>query len=73
MHVGSLGGKDPLEEGMPTYSRILAWQIPWTEEPGRLQSMGHKESDMTEHTHSSIAVGICTVSGLEAYRTINTL
>ena len=38
--VRSLGGKDPLEKGMATHSSILAWEIPWTEEPGRLQSMG---------------------------------
>ena len=38
--VGSLGQEDPLEEGMPTHSSILAWRIPWTEEPGGLQSMG---------------------------------
>ena len=38
--VGSLGWKDPLEEGMATHSRILAWRIRWTEEPGRVQSMG---------------------------------
>ena len=37
--VRSLGGKDPLEKEMATYSSILAWKIPWTEEPGRLQSM----------------------------------
>ena len=38
--VRSLGGEDPLEEGMATCSSILAWRIPQTEEPGRLQSMG---------------------------------
>ena len=38
--VQSLGREDPLEEGMATYSSILAWRIPWTEEPGGLQSMG---------------------------------
>ena len=43
--VQSLGRKDPLEKEMATYSSILAWKIPWTEEPGRLQSMGRKESD----------------------------
>ena len=37
--VLSLGGEDPLEEGMATRSCILAWKIPWREEPGRLQSM----------------------------------
>ena len=38
--VRSLGGEDPLEKGMATHSSILGWRIPWTEEPGRLQSMG---------------------------------
>ena len=48
--VRSLGQEDSLEECMTTHSSILAWKIPWTEEPGGLQSMGHKESDMTEAT-----------------------
>ena len=38
--IQSLGWKDPLEKGMATHSSILAWRIPWTEDPGRLQSMG---------------------------------
>ena len=38
--VWSMGWEDPLEKGMVTHSSILAWRIPWTEEPGRLQSMG---------------------------------
>ena len=38
--VQSLGGEDPLEKEMVTHSSTLAWKIPWTEEPGRLQSMG---------------------------------
>ena len=38
--VRSLGQEDPLEKEMATYSSTLAWKIPWTEEPGRLQSMG---------------------------------
>ena len=38
--VQSLGWEDPLEEGIATHSSILAWRNPWTEEPGRLQSMG---------------------------------
>ena len=42
------GSEDPLEKEMATHSSILAWEIPWTEEPGRLQSMGvAKELDMT--------------------------
>ena len=39
-----LGWEDPLEEGVATYSSILAWEIPWTEEPSRLQSMGSGKS-----------------------------
>ena len=38
--VQSLGQRDPLEEGQETHSSILAWRIPWTEEPGGIQSMG---------------------------------
>ena len=40
MQIGSLGWEDPLEESMATHISILAWRIPWTEEPGGLQSMG---------------------------------
>ena len=47
--VLSLGWEDPLEKVMATHSSILAWEIPWTEEPGGLHSPGdHKELDMTE-------------------------
>ena len=46
--VRSLRHEDPLEKGMAAHSSILAWRIPWTEEPGRLQSMGSQKSDMTE-------------------------
>ena len=49
--VRSLGGADPVEKEMATHSSTLAWRIPWMEEPGRLQSMGLKESDMTERLH----------------------
>ena len=50
--VWSLGQKDPLEEGMATHSSILAWRIPWTEEPGGLQSMG---SQRVGPDHSNLA------------------
>ena len=40
MQVQSLGGEDPLEEEMATHSSVLAWRIPWTEEPGWLQARG---------------------------------
>ena len=43
----SLGWEDPLEEGMVAHSIILAWRIPWTEEPGRLQSMGSQRASHT--------------------------
>ena len=42
-----LGWEDPLEKEMATHSRILAWRIPWTEDPGRLQSMVLQELDTT--------------------------
>ena len=46
--VQSLGLEDPLEKEMATQSNILAWRIPWTEEPGGLQCMGGKGLDTTE-------------------------
>ena len=46
--VPSLAWEDPLEEGMATHSGILAWKILWTEEPGRLQSMGSQKSQLFE-------------------------
>ena len=49
--VQSLSQEDPLEEEMATYSSILAWKVPWTEEPGRLHSRGRKESDMAAGMH----------------------
>ena len=56
--MGSIsgGGEDPLEEDMATHSNILDCRIPWTEEPGGLQSMGSQESDVTEateHAHTA--------------------
>ena len=42
-----LGWEDPLEKEMAIHSSILAWEIPWTEEPGGLQSMGSQELDTT--------------------------
>ena len=47
---------DPLEKGMATHSSILAWRIPWTEEPGGLQSMGGKELDLTKQLTLSISL-----------------
>ena len=50
----ALGWEDPLEKAMAPHSSTLAWKIPWTEEPGRLQSRGLQESDMTERLHSLV-------------------
>ena len=54
--VRTLGWEDPLEKGKATHSRILAWRIPWTEDPGRLQSMGLQRIRhnwvINTHTHA---------------------
>ena len=52
MRVGSLGWEDPLEEEIATHTSILAWEIPWTEEPGGLQSI---ESQRVRHDSSDLA------------------
>ena len=55
--VQSLGKEDSLEEGMATHSSTLAWRTPWTEEPGRLQSMGSQRVDIavaTEPAHMHV-------------------
>ena len=52
MWFQSLGQEDSLEKEMATHFSSLAYKIPWTEEPGRLQSTGSKKSDMDEHTHT---------------------
>ena len=49
--VQSLGREDPLEKEMATHSSILAWRIPWREEPGGYSPWGSKESDRTERLH----------------------
>ena len=53
--VQSLGQEDPLDDGMATHSSILAWRIPWTEEPGRLQSMGSQRigHDLSDLAHTN--------------------
>ena len=50
MRVQSLGRENPLEKEMATHSNILAWRIPWTEEPGKLQFIGLRKSDTTKET-----------------------
>ena len=57
--ISSLDQEDLLEKGLATHSSILAWRIPWTEEPGELQSMrlqgvGHDQATNTSHTKESI-------------------
>ena len=52
--VLSLGQKDSLEKEMATYSSILAWKIPWTEEPGRLQSMGLQKESRVGHNTTKV-------------------
>ena len=56
--VQSLGQEDPLEKGMATHSNIVAWRSPWMEEPGRLQSRGRKESDVTEVTSHGLPTSV---------------
>ena len=59
--VLSLGQEDPLEKEIAIHSSILSWKIPWTEEPGGLQSMGPQESDMNEKlNHHKTRKKICT-------------
>ena len=50
----SPGWQDPLEKDMTIHSSVLAWEIPWTEEPGGLQSWGYKQLYTTEHIHIPI-------------------
>ena len=77
--VQSLGGEDPLEKGMATHSSILAWRIPWTEEPGGLQSTGSQSwtqltdfhtfrktnKDLLYNTENSTQNSVMTYKGKE--------
>ena len=54
MQFQSLGREDPLEKGMATHFNILAWEIPWTEESGRLQSMELQRVGVTEQRTLSL-------------------
>ena len=79
MLVQSLDWEEPLEKGMATHAGILAWKIPWTEQPGRLQSTGQKECDMTEHARIfmdcliSALAEACGVNDFVIYRPIRDL
>ena len=50
-----------LEKEMAIHSSILAWEILWTEEPARLQSMGHEESDMTKLLYFDFGIALCNI------------
>ena len=70
--VRFLGWEDPLEKEMATHSSILAWRIPWTEEPGGLRSMGSQEPDRTEWPAplppaEKASRWWCTVSGRDSF------
>ena len=70
--VRSLGWEDPLEKEMATHSGTLAWKIPWTEDPGRLQSMGSQRvrHDFT-FSFFTIPFYICTTSSLSIHLTVD--
>ena len=68
MWVHSLSWEDTLEKEMATYFNILAWEIPWTEEPGRLQSIGSLQSDMTEATqHACTNICLSSIHNYQAF------
>ena len=72
--VRSLGWEDPLEKEMAIHSSILAWRIPWTEDPGGLESMGSQELDTTEQLHTSTCrFFVCLFSKTEKNRPVEFL
>ena len=66
--VWSLGWEDPLEKGMTTYSSILAWRIPWTEEPGRLRSMESQSQTRLSYFHFLIRNGLDAFKNFRVFR-----
>ena len=66
----SLGREDPLEKGTATHSSVPAWRIPWTEEPGGLQSTGHKESDTAEQLYHRFRLGSTDVKILSSWYSV---
>ena len=60
-YIQSLGGEDPLEKEMAAHSSILFWEIPQTEEPGRLQFIGSQESKTQLSNWTTAEVSICAV------------
>ena len=66
--VQPLGGEDPLEEEMAMHSSILAWEIPWTEEPGGPQSMGSQSlSDLATKQQPALGRGLDWMSGFDKH------
>ena len=65
--VQSLGQEDPLKKEMATHSNIPTWDIPWTEKPGGLKSMGHKESNTTEQLYFLLVQGFQRDLGFEIF------
>ena len=59
--IQSLGWEDLPEKEMATQFSIFAWEILWTEEPARLQSMGHEESDMTKLLYFDFGIALCNI------------
>ena len=62
--VRSLGQEDPLEKGMATHSSILAWRIPWIEDPGQLQSMGLQRAGHNQMTNTHIPENLLSTFSL---------
>ena len=60
MQVQSLGWEDPLDEGMATHSSILAWRIPWTEEPGGPQSMESQGQTQLKRLNTHMSIFLCS-------------
>ena len=69
LQIQFMGWEDPLEKEMAMHSSILAWEIPWTEEPGRLQSMGLQKSQtrLSNKTTAAILLGFTDVALSEAF------
>ena len=72
MQVRSLGRGDPLEEGMATHSNILAWRIPWTEEPGGVQSMGSQSRTRLKRLSMHGTLGVPNLKGSSWLRDLAT-
>ena len=77
MQVPSLGWEDPLKKEMTTHSSILAWEIPWTQEPGGLQSTGSQRVrhnlvlDMQQHSSGGCTSEVKVLTGLYCYSVAN--